>query len=974
MTAARQPLVISAACLLGWHAAASAAGQADWPRLVSQLQQPPVEFRLKARTAPSSANLEALAAAGFGGVEIGVNFRALPAQAQRGLNDLLATGRKLHIQVDLAPGGGQPYVSPGISEADSMQQLVADAHELQSNQPFESEIRQPSALAGQATLVAVTAARIDHRADAQRVLDPDSAIDLTSKLSAAHILRWPAHQGQWVLFSFWQRASGQIPGLNPFQSPAEWSAQLPQQEPGRYFTADLFSAAGIRSALTFLSNNILPADSSLLTGGALAHDSLEVQAEIFWTADLPAQFYRRRGYSLLAFLPAIVAPKKYSFNPLDPRWGGPLPGNPYEFAGGIGARIRYDFDETLTDLYIDRYLNAMTAWAHARGMQTRDQVAYNYFSLDMLRSARAVDIPENESLDSGWRMPFDSTMPTYGTDRWRHTIDSYRLTGSSKNQAGRHRATLEFGDDFAIYHKQPIDYAQQLNESLAGGISMGLLTAFSSTDTSWPKPRGLAMIGLGDDWSSGWPQWRDWPALAGYFARSTVVTEFGQPAVDVAIYHDQGLSTVHDDAPLFASSRLESAGFSYDFIDPAALLASSASGGRSLFDRTGYRALIIDNQTAIPVAVARALILLARRHIPIIVIGSAASSSPGWLNHDAQDRSVRAAMHTLLSLDAVVAVSDRDEVPAALVRQGCMPAASFSAEPAVLTVHRRSHGIDVWWLYNPSSTAVTSIGSFQTQGVPYLTDLWTGQTMPAPSWQRSGERTQLPIALAPRHSIALLFRNDSSVPLHIVSAGDAHLLATRDAVVLFGAAGGTQHLSLSDGSERSVDLSALPAEVRLPSWHLRVDEFSPDGHRTHDFNQPALQDWRAIPELREVVGQATYSAEFNLPDNWFGAERSAVLSIGEIAGAMRVSINGQVVTEQSIGDGAWIVGTLLKRGANTIEIRLDTTLTNRMAALRASGAREYQTGPTLLESAPSGVLGPVVLFSGLRVKPSMQIP
>jgi hypothetical protein len=233
------------------------------------------------------------------------------------------------------------------------------------------------------------------------------------------------------------------------------------------------------------------------------------------------------------------------------------------------------------------------------------------------------------------------------------------------------------------------------------------------------------------------------------------------------------------------------------------------------------------------------------------------------------------------------------------------------------------------------------------------------------------DRTQLPIALAPRHSMVLAFRNEPSTASHIVSAGGARLLAAPDAVVLFDAAAGTRHISLSfsDGSQRDVDVSTLPAAITLPSWHLQVDEFSPDGHRTHDLRQQPLQDWRSIAELREVVGQATYTADFKLPDAWFATERSAILSIGEIAGAMRVSINGRLVTQQSVGDGEWIVGPALKRGDNTIEIRLDTTLTNRMAALRASGAREYQTGPTALESAPSGVLGPVVLSSGLLVRP-----
>lgn len=103
-----------------------------------------------------------------------------------------------------------------------------------------------------------------------------------------------------------------------------------------------------------------------------------------------------------------------------------------------------------------------------------------------------------------------------------------------------------------------------------------------------------------------------------------------------------------------------------------------------------------------------------------------------------------------------------------------------------------------------------------------------------------------------------------------------------------------------------------------------------------------------------------------LGDTWLGADRTAVLSVGQVAGAMRLSVNGQLVIQQSTG-GAWVVGPLLRRGIHHVEPRLDTTLANRMAALRASGARAYQTGPTPLQSAPSGLLGPVVLSGGALV-------
>jgi hypothetical protein len=69
-----------------------------------------------------------------------------------------------------------------------------------------------------------------------------------------------------------------------------------------------------------------------------------------------------------------------------------------------------------------------------------------------------------------------------------------------------------------------------------------------------------------------------------------------------------------------------------------------------------------------------------------------------------------------------------------------------------------------------------------------------------------------------------------------------------------------------------------------------------------------------------------------------------------------------------VGNGAWLVGAWLKPGTNTIAIRLDTTLLNRMVQLREGGDPRYQTGPTALASAPSGVIGPVTLSNVLRVK------
>jgi hypothetical protein len=938
-----------------------------WQSNYPHLRAPTADSRPKARTRADPKNLEALAAAGFGSAEIGIDFRGDPMLVRPALRALLETSHRVGLHVDLAPGGGQPYASPGIELKDSMQQLVSEAAAVTGPMQYEWTPRQPPRLAGEATLVAISAARMITDAAAPVVLDANSAIDLTPKLDSRGVLHWRIPAGRWLLFSYWQRATGQIMAGNPFVAPEAWSARVPEKDKAVYLTADIFSAKGISAALAYLDQSLLSGDAALLRGGDLAHDSLEVQAEMFWTGDLPAEFLRRRGYSLIPYLPVLNTPKDSSFSPLDPTWGGDLPVRPYEFNGDVGERVRYDYAQTLTDLYCDRYLNAFSQWAHGKGMRTRVQVAYNYFALDMLRSARAVDIAENESFDSGWSKPFDASIPAYGTDRWRHAMDSYRLTGSAMHLAGRSRATIEFGDDFAIYRKQPVDYVQQLDEALAGGITQGLLTAFSSADTGWPVPQGLAHIGLGDEWTAAWPQWRDWQKLTTYFARATQLLESGMPRVDVAIYHDRGLATVHDDAPLFADATLEGQGYTYDFVDPEALSAPEAGkiDGMLFGRRAGYRALILDRETSIPAAAAQAILTLARHGLAVIIVGDAPSKSSGFANHEVNDRRVKSSMAALFKLANVARRASRAEVGAALRDLGCVPAASFGADSPLLSVRRQQNTHDLWWIFNPTGAAVSAEASLSAVGAPYIIDLWSGRAERLAQWNQQEQRTLLPLKIMPHQSIAVLIRRDEVAPLHALPSPGTQVLQEGDDFMVI--ATSPQSLAFSNGISRPIDPRARPQPVAPARWQLHAEELLPDGARTHELQLDQLTDWRQIPALKEAVGSALYAAEVSLPPEWFGADRGILLSVGDVQGAMQLLVNDHLVTDQTIGQGQWLVGAWLKPGVNSLKVRLDSTLLNRMVALRAGGDGRYQTGPTALASAPSGLLGPVILTSVARL-------
>jgi hypothetical protein len=939
-------------------------------------QNPPVDVRLKARAGGVNANtpadLQELAETGFGAAELGINF-VDPAGLEM-LTTALRAARDYGIKVDLAPGGGMPYSTPGIPEADSMQQLtsvpsavlVSDGTLVYNDVPprlADAQLAPSPTLA----LIAVTAARMVGTSGTTTLLDPDSAIDLTSSVDGLGVLHWTVPEGNWIVFGFWQRATGQITNtMPPFQSPAYWSSIVPTEYPGQYFIADIFSGPGIGKALDYLEDNFLTHENlRLLRGTQFAHDSHEVQSEMFWTSDLPEQFETRRGYSMIKYLPALHTPKESWFDPLTPYWGVTPPITPeFDFINDVGNRVRYDYHLTLNDLYVSRYLKTFTDRLHKYGMSSRVQVAYNYPSLNMTRAGQAVNIPENESFDPGWAIAFDPTLPAYGTDRWRHSMDVYRITGSGAHLGKGKRATFEFGDDFAQLRKQPVDYAQQLNEGFAGGITMGLLTAFAGVDDNWPVPAGLYILGLGDYWTTGWPQWRDWSQLSDYFARSTVVLETGKPQVDVVIYHDKGVANVHElYTPKFASSTLESAGFTYDFVDPVSLTSPKATAvpGKLFGNGPSYQALVINNESNMPADAAQTILHAAHKGLAVVIVGNSPSKSPGLYKAAWQDAMVAQAMNRLLRLTNVAQVASADDVAGALLTLGIKPAASFGGSSPLLTVHRRTdQNEDLWWVFNPTGTDISATGSFATTGVPYQLDLWNGTSSRVAQWKKSHGRVFVPVTLPAHATTALLFRHGAA-PLHVTSTSAEEALYNNDDLLVRDTQGGIQTVTLSNGKTLVVDLGTVPSPIQISGWHLDVDEISPIGHTAHSIDLPALSDWRDIPELQDAVGSATYSAIVNVPAAWLTRERDVLLDVGNMAGAMQLFVNGTLVTNQTTPGGRWSVKKLLSSGSNEIVVQLDTTLLNRYAQLANSYTPGYFTLVPLF-SAPSGLLGPVQLI------------
>ena len=119
-------------------------------------------------------------------------------------------------------------------------------------------------------------------------------------------------------------------------------------------------------------------------------DSLELEGAN-WCEDMETEFLRRRGYELKPYLPFILYKTGSMGNNLDPEYGA----KHGEVFRQVTGRVRFDFDQTKTELLRERFVEPFLAWCKENKVQSRMQ-AYGrgYHPLD---GSFGVDIPECET-------------------------------------------------------------------------------------------------------------------------------------------------------------------------------------------------------------------------------------------------------------------------------------------------------------------------------------------------------------------------------------------------------------------------------------------------------------------------------------------------------------------------------------------------------------------------------------------------
>ncbi|WP_419999034.1 glycosyl hydrolase [Streptomyces boninensis] len=909
--------------------------------------------------------IRAIADAGFGGVEIAAVTHSMDQQLdtirygwgtaawRAALEAALREAQKCGVVVDVTVGPAWPAAVPSITPDSpaAAKELAHGTATVAAGATYEGPVPAPVTEAEPGVtgrrLILVQAARISagSEATAEPVhLDAGSVTDLREHLDGSR-LTWtaPDDGGTWLVIAYWERGSGQRPEGRDHTTPLS-------------YVVDHFSDAGTRAVTDFWEQHILtPPIRSLLraTGGSLFEDSIEMETEAtLWTPALPAEFERRRGYSLLPYLAAVVEQDEdyvFSFEPT------------------LDKAVRSDVMEVATDLYAEHHLLPLQKWAHSLGLKLRLQ-PYG-LETDAIYKSAILDETEGESL--GFDNIDDFRCLAGGRDMGRRTV----LSNEAGATAGGAYATTWA----ATLKKLVTQYAAGVNQAVFHGFAYA-----DAPGAQWPGFAAFSpyqgAAGYGEAWGPRQPSWRHTRAIADFLGRVQQVLQTGVNKVDIGVLRQRGYGSTGLGAPWFTAEGVP-VGWTHTFLSPRLLDLPSAvvRDGRLAPGGPALKALVVDGdifigrERTLQPGVAEKLISYARAGLPVILIGDWSHARVPGLAGPGDNEKLRALLAELRTLPTVHTVADRPNVPEAIAALGLRRDVEYAQSSMLLHTHRADADADYYFFANDAVSKKGSTGTRITHdvtlathvrgAVPYRLDPWTGATAPVAVYTRTEDgRIRLTVDLQPGAvTVFVLARPASGPPRRHATATEADEIRVRDGGTLEvrAAAAGTYTTTFDDGHEVATTIGAVPAPVPLTSWTLTVDDWRPgDGatetaHEHHELALDALLPWTRIPGLEDVSGVGRYRTTVALGGEWTG-QQGALLELGAVFDTFRITVNGRELPPVDQLTRVADLGTRLRRGRNTIEIEVSTTLLNRLRITRPSvfGAAKRQeyglTGPVRL--------------------------
>ncbi|MDB4584227.1 glycosyl hydrolase, partial [Draconibacterium sp.] len=654
---------------------------------------------------------------------------------------------------------------------------------------------------------------------------------------------------------------------------------------------------------------------------AMFCDSMELEGAN-WNDDLPNEFEKRRGYSLIPYLPFVLKKVGHMGNPLDEEYGTKFPDDVVELI----KRVDLDFYQTRIELFKERFIDTFNEWCHRNNVKSRMQ-AYGR-GMHPLEASMEIDIPECETWlfkDVGREYP-----DTGLSGRAPRMCNKYVSSGAAL--AGKKIVSCE-----EITNTEMAFMATLENIKVAGdqsnisGVNHSILHGFNYSPPEAKFPGWIRYGAYFNERNTWWPYFRKW---SDYKARISYLLQNAVPQANVAILQpltDLWLKIGPQRDPFpqkwypeYQNNLWEAInqnGGGCDYVSENIIKKATFQKGEMIYNGRSYSTLLLPEIETLDIETAKSLVAFANAGGKIVFIEKIPFKSPSFLNLKVDDAKVNKIITELLKNKTGKVI----KYPAPKgdiinwygklqIEIGLKPFVRFDKTHKYLSQSNFRIGENsIFFIANTSLSEHISLkANFQVEAdfYPWIWNPETGEKMRYPT---NGRNNAVNLELPRATSILIVFEKNSE---------------------------GKQFQNL--------DFST-PGKKITGTWNLQLNHMNGVQQR---IEMEELTDLTEISETKNFAGEVIYEKTINSSSDPF-----QYIDLGDVRGVSELTLNDELMGTRWYGAHIYNLKSALKEGENKISIKLTTITGNYMKGLKDNVVAQNWTRRQ--DYYPMGIIGPV---------------
>lgn len=870
------------------------------------------------------------------------NIQFLSQEYLSMLHHAVLEAKRLNMEVNINFGVGWVFGGYWVPPEERAQSLVPVSIDLHGPTLFTGELPKYAKAADRRhelmiknipdvnKLVAIIATKVENN-----VLVRSTSLDLTANVIDS-CLTWQVPEGNWRLMVFWLKPTGQI-------------TNYVKNTSGRHFCVDHFSKKAMQNYCDFLGGKYFDTlgDEFGKTVEAVHSDSWELAnlpRGIYWSDSLMIKFQKMKGYDLAKYLPAI--------------W--------WEL-GEISPKIRYDVNEFLHEIGLETHFQTFLDWCTTHGVKGSMQpIGY---PMDILKGAGMAHLPMNE-VTPGEK----DGVPWFDT---RIGIKKYVTSGAhiyNRNVVGveaytyihweRYRTTLE-------------ELKIASDGFLRTGANKFYNHGYSYSPEREPTPSRSIPFAARISHPNIW--WKYYRLLADYIGRSSYLLQQGTFAPDIAIYSPLANQWTLDVLNARKWTRefywgdlgklLVANGYDFDLLNDEALQKMAViENGKIIIRDLEYKILIIPNIKSLPLESLKFIRKYIKEGGVVIALETLPENSVGFDDYIREDEMVKSISKDIFPEKSgynskkygegnsyfMKLVINRQDVldwqSSALdpfvntLRKHCLPDFSidFTEEGlrennGLTFLHRKSDELDIYFVSNIQDRAINLPVTFRIQNkTPWEWNPYSGEISPLLCYELTDEGTKIPLTLSSYESTFVIFRGEERS--NHVKYSELYKITNikEDKIEALANENGIYQVVLNKGKydiAKSVHVKDIPAPFTV-SGDWKFTFFESD-YSILDTTFSRLTSWTENSKTRHFSGTATYSINFDLPEEYISNDYVLLLDPGKVGNIAEVELNGLKVGTTWMREQTLDISDVAISGSNYLKLFITNTLINRISAMES---------------------------------------